>query len=80
MRTRVRVLAVPLIFHLANSAVAGGLKAEKLQADSDLHRYVAFSKPLSKEQQFDHALERFTFGSRPRDIATLRTTGLKKWL
>ncbi len=72
--------AVSLVLILASRSPAGGVKTGKLQANPNPHRYRAFSKPLPKQEQLAHVLERLTFGARPGDIATLRKTGLKKWL
>ena len=40
----------------------------------------SFTKPLSKEQRIQHALERLTFGPRPGDTETVARMGLEKWL
>jgi uncharacterized protein (DUF1800 family) len=37
------------------------------------------SQQIEGDQRIVHALNRFTFGPRPSDIATVRSTGLEKW-
>jgi uncharacterized protein (DUF1800 family) len=42
--------------------------------------YSQFDKPLDKDQQILHALNRLTFGPRPGDVEAVRKMGLKKWI
>jgi len=42
--------------------------------------YSHFDKPLSKDQEILHALNRLTFGPRPGDVEAVRKMGLKKWI
>jgi len=42
--------------------------------------YSQFAKPLSKDQEILHALNRLTFGPRPGDVETVRKLGVKKWI
>src|SRR5512142_191361 len=42
--------------------------------------YSQFAKPLNKDQQILHALNRLTFGPRTGDVEAVRKTGLKKWI
>src|ERR1700681_4596940 len=39
----------------------------------------ASSKQIQGEQRVLHALNRFTFGPRPGDIAAVQAMGLKRW-
>ena len=42
--------------------------------------YSQFDKPLDKDQEILHALNRLTFGPRPGDVEAVRKMGLKKWI
>lgn len=42
--------------------------------------YSQFARPLSKDQEILHALNRLTFGPRPGDVETVRKMGVKKWI
>src|SRR6202047_1855630 len=42
--------------------------------------YSQFEKPLSKDQEILHALNRLTFGPRPGDVEAVQKIGLKKWI
>jgi uncharacterized protein (DUF1800 family) len=42
--------------------------------------YGAFDKPLGKDQQILHALDRLGYGPRPGDVEAVRKMGLKKWI
>jgi uncharacterized protein (DUF1800 family) len=42
--------------------------------------YSQFNQPLAKDQEILHALDRLTFGPRPRDIEAVKKIGLKKWI
>jgi uncharacterized protein (DUF1800 family) len=40
----------------------------------------SFSKPISKDDRIQQALNRLTFGPRPGDAAQVKAIGLKKWI
>jgi uncharacterized protein (DUF1800 family) len=42
--------------------------------------YSQFDKPLNRDQEILHALNRLTFGPRPGDVEAVRKMGLKKWI
>jgi uncharacterized protein (DUF1800 family) len=42
--------------------------------------YSQFEKPLSKDQEILHALNRLTFGPRPGNVEVVRKMGVKKWI
>jgi len=42
--------------------------------------YGQFDKPLGKDQEILHALNRLTFGPRPGDVEAVRKMGLRKWI
>jgi uncharacterized protein (DUF1800 family) len=42
--------------------------------------YSQFNRPLDKDQQILHALNRLTFGPRPGDVEAVRKMGLKSWI
>ncbi|MBZ5633619.1 MAG: DUF1800 domain-containing protein [Acidobacteriia bacterium] len=42
--------------------------------------YSQFEKPLNKDQEILHALNRLTFGPRPGDVEAVRKMGVKKWV
>jgi uncharacterized protein (DUF1800 family) len=42
--------------------------------------YSQFEKPLNKDEEILHALNRLTFGPRPGDVEAVRKMGLKKWI
>jgi uncharacterized protein (DUF1800 family) len=42
--------------------------------------YSQFQKPLSKDQEILHALNRLSFGPRPGDVEAVRKMGLKNWI
>ena len=42
--------------------------------------YSQFDKPLGKDQEILHALNRLAFGPRPGDVEMLQKMGLKKWI
>ncbi len=65
---------------LASLQLAAGLKIKKVRASDNPGQYAAFSKPLSKEEQLHHALDRLTFGARASEMAAAEQLGLKKWL
>jgi hypothetical protein len=53
---------------------------KRIKANQNPPQYVAFSKPLSQTDQFQHALDRLTFGARPGDLETIRQLGIKRWV
>jgi uncharacterized protein (DUF1800 family) len=59
---------------------AGGKKPKKIKSTANPPQYAAFSKPLSPELEFRHALDRLTFGPRPGDLERIRRIGLEKWI
>ncbi len=62
------------------AAFAGAKKPKKIKPSLNPPQYAAFSQPLSKPQQWQHALDRLTFGARPGDLQALQHTGMDKWL
>src|SRR5579883_1363035 len=40
----------------------------------------SFQRQIPKEQRFEQALNRLTFGPRPGEVEQVRSTGLKKWI
>ena len=42
--------------------------------------YSQFEKPLSKDQEILHALNRLAFGPRPGNVEVVRKMGVKKWI
>ncbi|HEY1945931.1 MAG TPA: DUF1800 domain-containing protein [Bryobacteraceae bacterium] len=57
-----------------------GAKIKKIKARDNPSDYLAFSRLLSKEDRWHHALDRLTFGARPGEFNQLRRTNLEKWL
>ena len=55
------------------------LAAARLKNGND-PRYAAFTKPLTKTERLNHALNRLTFGPRPGDLQELEHTGLNTWI
>ena len=70
--------ALALIIFLPGAATARKLK--KIKPTANPPAYVAFSEPLSKEDQLHHALDRLTFGPRPGDFLRIQKIGLEKWI
>ncbi len=64
----------------ASLQFAAGLKIKRVKASDNPAQYAAFRKPLSKEEQLHHALDRLTCGVRPGEIVVAEQLGLKKWL
>lgn len=56
------------------------INIKKIKPGANPPQYAAFSRPLSKDDRFRHALERLTFGPRPGDLDRIRAAGLDKWL
>ena len=65
---------------LLSLVAAGGKKPKKIKATTNPPEYVAFSKPLSWDLEFRHALDRLTFGAGPGDLAQIQRIGLEKWI
>ena len=65
---------------LLSLVAAGGKKPKKIKATTNPPEYVAFSKPLSWDLEFRHALDRLTFGAGPGDLDQIRRIGLEKWI
>ncbi len=77
---KTRVLIACLLLGLAPLILAKDKKPKKIKATENPPQYAAFANPLPQEEQFHHALDRLTFGSRPGDLEALRQIGLKSWL
>ncbi len=76
-----RVAAVAAGFLLLTPLIAtGSKKIKKIKATANPPQYIAFSKPLPRDAQLHHALERLTFGPRPGDLEQIQQIGLEKWL
>ncbi|MBV9301723.1 MAG: DUF1800 domain-containing protein [Acidobacteriaceae bacterium] len=69
-----------LICLLILSPAAALTKTKNLNPNSNPPQYAAFSKPLGKQEQLRHALNRLTFGPRPGDLEALKRTGMHKWV
>ncbi|MGA8027825.1 MAG: DUF1800 domain-containing protein [Bryobacteraceae bacterium] len=76
-RYQVRAAALVLVL---TPLFAGNKKLKRIKPGANPPEYIAFSKPVSKDQQFHHALDRLTFGARPGDLEKIQTVGLDKWL
>ena len=75
MKTSSTFLAPLLLGSFFVASVYGRPKAGKPTDDSKL-----FQKKLSKDDQILHALDRLTFGPRPREVERVKKIGLKKWI
>jgi uncharacterized protein (DUF1800 family) len=76
-----RQLSFFLLLALCSSLfAAGSFKIKKIKPSANPPQYAAFSKPLSKQAQLRHALERLTFGPRPGELEQLQKQGLAKWI
>jgi uncharacterized protein (DUF1800 family) len=53
---------------------------KKIKTRDNPPQYLAFSRPLSQELRFRHALERLTFGPESGDLERIRRIGLEKWI
>src|SRR5689334_5039507 len=60
--------------------VAAGKIPKKIKPRTNAPEYIAFSKPLSRDLKFRHAIDRLTFGGQPGDLAQIRRIGLEKWI
>ncbi|HEX4231873.1 MAG TPA: DUF1800 domain-containing protein [Bryobacteraceae bacterium] len=65
---------------LTPGTIAKTRKVKKIRATANPPQYVAFSRPLSTDEQFHHALDRLTFGPRPGDLDRLRAIGLDRFI
>ncbi len=77
---RTAAIGAWLVLLLTPALIAGGLKIKKLKPKANPPEYASFSQLLSTPEQFNHALDRLTFGARPGDRTDLEKTGLKEWL
>ena len=64
---------------LCLSLAAPPLPAESASADKPAKRSTYHSAEIQGDARILHALNRFTFGPRPGDVAAVRTLGLEKW-
>ena len=73
-------LTALLAASLAPSAKSGvaGFKPKKIKASANPPAYAAFSKPLTGDDLYHHALDRLTFGARPGDFDSLKRIGLQR--
>src|ERR1700681_4229662 len=62
-------------FGIMLTLVGGGVLAAYSSID-----YSQFEKPLSKDQEILHVLNRLTFGPRPGDVEAVQQMGVKKWI
>jgi uncharacterized protein (DUF1800 family) len=53
---------------------------KKIKANANPSQYVAFSRSIPANEEIHHALERLTFGPRPRESERVEQIGLSKWL
>src|SRR5258707_15838914 len=81
---RFRQGAAEVLMNSMRALVAGGLCV--LMVEQPVMAAAAVSKPVAAstqqiqgEQRVLHALNRFTFGPRPGDVAAVQTVGLKGW-
>jgi uncharacterized protein (DUF1800 family) len=81
---RFRRGAAEVLMNWMRALVAGGLCV--LMVEQPVMAAAAVSKPVAVstqqnqgEQRVLHALNRFTFGPRPGDIAAVQAVGLKRW-
>src|SRR5579875_2971358 len=79
-RNRFVAVGLALALILPVAVAASGKKLKKIKPGANPPQYRAFAKPLSRDEQSQHALERLTFGPRPGDLAALKRTGLDAWL
>ena len=73
-------LVLGFLLVLTPGVVAKAKKIKKIRATDNPPQFVAFSKPLPKDEEFHHALERLTFGARPGDLEHLRAIGLDRFI
>ena len=67
------LLLTPLI-------ATGSKKIKKIKPTANPPQYVGFSKLLSQDAQFHHAVDRLTFGPRSGDLERIQQIGLQRWL
>ena len=72
----VTIILTPVL--LSAGIARGATNNTKLQANPT--RYASFAKPLSKSEQFQHALNRLAFGARTGDLEALKRIGIRKWV
>src|SRR5260370_12523478 len=81
---RFRQGAAEVLMNSMRALVAGGLCV--LMVEQPVMAAAAVSNPVAAstqqiqgEQRVLHALNRFTFGPRPGDVAAVQAMGLKRW-
>jgi uncharacterized protein (DUF1800 family) len=79
-RNRAWALVIALLAAGSPVLVAGSKKPKKIKPTANPPQYVAFSKPLAKDDQLRHALDRLTFGPRSGDYEELQQIGLERWI
>lgn len=73
--------ALALAVALALPALGSGIKKlKKINPKANPAQYVAFSRLLTPDQKFHHALDRLTLGPRPGDLASIQSAGIDRWL
>lgn len=77
---RIGGLVLGLLIVLTPGIVAKSKKIKKIRATANPPQYVAFSRPLPKDEEFHHALDRLTLGPRPGDWEHLRAIGLDRFV
>jgi len=76
---RALVFVIGLLL-LIPALLAGTAKLSRWNPKTNPPQYIAFSRPLSNDDQITHALDRLTFGPRPGDPAAVKEIGLDTWL
>ncbi len=71
---------VALSLSLTSAVASTSRKPKKIKATSNPPQYAAFSKPLSREVELHHALDRLTFGPEPGDLERVGKLGVDKWV
>ncbi|MGC2657553.1 MAG: DUF1800 domain-containing protein [Bryobacteraceae bacterium] len=69
-----------LLLILTPTIIAKTKKIKKIKPAANPPQYVAFAKPLSKDQDLHHALDRLTFGPRPGDLDRIQSMGLDRFV
>jgi hypothetical protein len=57
-----------------------GAKIKKIKPRENPSEYISFSRQLTKDDRWHHALDRLTFGARPGEFNQVRRGNLEKWL
>ncbi len=55
-------------------------KIRKIKPTANPPEYIAFSKALPKDEQFQHALSRLSFGPVPGDLENMERIGIRRWV